>query len=163
MSPAGGRRVDEVAHESVDAHRAGRPEQRDLVPRQIAVAQQAEADGVVDVVVDVGDAVDDAHDPPLERLRLLVARVREDAVADLVREVEPSGDDERLLVVAEVPAGVLVQGDCPEPPRPACPNGVWPMSWPRPIASTRSSLSRSARATTREIADVSRVCVMRVR
>ena len=35
---------------------------------------------------------------------------------------------------------------------PACPNGVCPVSWPRPIASTRSSLSLSARATTREIA-----------
>ena len=46
---------------------------------------------------------------------------------------------------------------------PACPNGVWPMSWPSPIASTRSSFSRSARATTREIADVSSVCVIRVR
>ncbi len=46
---------------------------------------------------------------------------------------------------------------------PACPNGGWPTSWPRPIASVRSSLSRSARATTREIAVVSSVCVMRVR
>ena len=46
---------------------------------------------------------------------------------------------------------------------PACPNGVWPVSWPSPIASTRSSLSRSARATTREIAVVSSVWVMRVR
>ena len=77
--------------------------------RQVVFAQQAEANGVVDVVVDVGDAVDDAHDLPLERLRLLVARVREDAVADLVREVEPASDDERVLVVPEVPPGVLVQ------------------------------------------------------
>ncbi len=88
---------------------AGRPEQLDLVARQIGFGQQAEADGVVDVVVDVRDAIDDAHDLALERLRLLLARMREDAVADLVREVEPPGDDERVLVVAEVPTGVLVE------------------------------------------------------
>ena len=43
---------------------------------------------------------------------------------------------------------------------PACPNGVCPRSWPSPIASTRSSFSRSARATPREIPVVSSVCVM---
>ena len=71
--------------------------------------EQPEANGVVDVVVDVRDAVDDAHDLPLERRRLLIARVREDAVAHFVREVEPASDDERVLVMAEVPAGVRVQ------------------------------------------------------
>ena len=46
---------------------------------------------------------------------------------------------------------------------PAWPNGVWPRSCPSPIASVRSSFSASARATTREIAVVSSVCVIRVR
>ena len=57
---------------------AGRP--RSSIPKRMRV---------VDVVVDVGDAVDDADDLPLERVRLAVAGVREDAVADLVRQVQP--------------------------------------------------------------------------
>ena len=71
--------------------------------RQVGLGEDPVADRVVDVVVDVRDAIDDAHDLALERLRLLRARVREDAVADLVREVEPSRDPQRLLVVAEPP------------------------------------------------------------
>ena len=46
---------------------------------------------------------------------------------------------------------------------PVWPNGGCPRSWPRPIASTRSSFRPSARATPREIPVVSSVCVMRVR
>ena len=46
---------------------------------------------------------------------------------------------------------------------PVWPNGVWPVSWPSPIASVRSSFSLSARATPRAIAVVSSVCVIRVR
>ena len=88
MSPALGGGVHEVAHESVDPRRAGRPEDLDLVARQVVFAEEAEADGVVDVVVDVRDAVDDAHDLPFERLRLPIARVREDPVADLAGQVE---------------------------------------------------------------------------
>ena len=42
-----------------------------------------------------------ADDPSLERLRIAVAGVGEDAVDDLEREVEPAGDLRRLLVVAE--------------------------------------------------------------
>src|SRR3954452_7904130 len=43
------------------------------------------------------------------------------------------------------------------------PNGAWPRSCPRPIASTRSSFRRSARATVREIWVTSSVWVRRVR
>ena len=46
---------------------------------------------------------------------------------------------------------------------PAWPNGGWPMSWARAMASVRSSLSRSRRATVRAICVTSRVCVSRVR
>ena len=46
---------------------------------------------------------------------------------------------------------------------PACPNGGWPRSWPSAIASVRSSLSRSARATVREMPTTSSVWVSRVR
>ena len=44
---------------------------------------------------------------PSRRLRLLLAGVREDAVSDLVRQVEPLGDAQRLLVVAEAAAEAL--------------------------------------------------------
>ena len=138
-------------------------EQLDLGPRQVGLGEDPVANRVVDVVVDVRDAVDDAHDLALERLRLLRARVREDAVADLVREVEPrarSASDCSLWRKRRPNAALSASSSACSP---ACPNGVWPVSWPRPIASTRSSLRRSARATTREIAVVSSVCVMRVR
>ena len=75
------------------------------------------ADGVVDVVVDVGDAVHDAHDPPLQRPRLgRAAGVARDAVADLLGEVQPGAvalealdDAQRVLVVAKAPAEALAQ------------------------------------------------------
>ena len=73
-------------------------------PRQEPVAQR-----VVDVVVDVRDAVDEPDDLPLERRRLLLAGVREDPVADLVREVQRARDPERLLVVPEAPPEALAQ------------------------------------------------------
>ena len=143
--------------------RAGRRAARS--PRAAArpSLEDPEADRVVDVVVDVRDAVDDADDLALERRRLAPAGVREDAVAHLPGQVQRARRCERLLVVAEPRAR-----SAPAAPRrarssPACPNGGWPMSCPRPIASTRSSFSRSARATPREIAVVSSVCVMRVR
>ena len=83
------------------------PEDGDLVVRQIVLGEQPVAHGVVDVVVDVRDPIDEAHDLPLERLRLALARVREDPVADLVGEVERARDPERLLVVPEAPAEAL--------------------------------------------------------
>ena len=70
----GGRVGDDVADQGVDPGRAGRPEQLDLLARQVAGPQDAGAQGVVDVVVDVGDAVDQLDDPPLEGRRLARAR-----------------------------------------------------------------------------------------
>ena len=139
--------------------RAGRAEHLDLVARQVALFEDAVADRVVDVVVDVGDAVDDAHDLALERLRLARAGVREDAVDDFVVRLSRCRDARRLLVVAET----AVAQSSSSAASPAWPNGGWPMSCPSPIASARSSFSRSARATTRAIPVVSSVCVMRVR
>src|SRR5581483_4590213 len=101
--------LDQIVDEAVDARGAGRAEQLDLGSRQVALAEQAEADRVVDVVVDVGNAVDDADDLALERRRLAAAGVREDAVADLGGEVEALGNPERLLVVAERPPDALPQ------------------------------------------------------
>ena len=77
--------------------------------RQVVLVEEPVPHRVVDVVVDVRDAVDEPHDLALERLRLALAGVREDPVADLVREVERARDAERLLVVAEAPAEALLQ------------------------------------------------------
>ena len=89
------------------------PEERDLVDREVVLREQPVAHRVVDVVVDVGDAVDDPDDLALLRRRLLRAGMREDPVADLVREVEASGDPVGLLVVpeaaAEAPSQRLVE------------------------------------------------------
>ena len=74
------------------------------------------ARGVVDVVVDVREAVDEADDAALERLRLLRAGVLENAVAHLPRQVEaaavalePLDDAQRVLVVAEAAETALAQ------------------------------------------------------
>src|SRR5690349_6274131 len=98
-----------AVHRRVDAIGAPLAEQLDLVLGQIRGIEDAEADGVVDVVVDVGDTVDDADDLALERRRLLLAGMREDAVAYLGREVERFRDLQRMLVVAETTAEMLLQ------------------------------------------------------
>src|SRR5690349_10673147 len=111
-----GGRLDEVVHERVDPAGAGVAERCDLLLRQVGHAEDAGADRVVDVVVDVRDAVDDADDLALERLRLDVAGVLEDAVAYLPREVEAApvalemlDDAQRVLVVAESAPTALAQ------------------------------------------------------
>ena len=65
-------------------------------------------------MVDVRDAVDDAHDLALERLRLDRAGVLEDAVAHLPRQVEAAAvalealdDAQRVLVVTKAAAAAL--------------------------------------------------------
>jgi hypothetical protein len=60
-------------------------------------------------VVDVGDTVDDAHDLSFERCRLARAGVREDAVADLLGQVQLPRDPLGLLVVAEAAPEGLAQ------------------------------------------------------
>ena len=85
IAPASRRVLDEIVDERVDAVRAGVAEHGDRVARQVGLAQDARADRVVDVVVDVGDAVDDPDDAALQRPRRLGAPgVAEDAVADVV-------------------------------------------------------------------------------
>ena len=68
------------------------PEDRDLLVREVVLGEQPVAHGVVDVVVDVRDAIDEPHDLPLEGLGLPLARVRKDAVAHLRGEVERARD-----------------------------------------------------------------------
>ena len=78
------RRVDEIVDEAIDALGPGRAEELDLGVWEIGLGEDPVPDCVVDVVVDVRDPIDDADDLALERLGLLHARMREDAVAHLV-------------------------------------------------------------------------------
>ena len=116
MSPAGLRALDDVADEGVDPGRSGGAEQIDLMGREILGAEDPRAQGVVDVVVDVGDPVDELDDPPLQSRRLARARVVEDAVAHLLGQVEPApvalqhlDHPQRVLVVLEARAAALAQ------------------------------------------------------
>ena len=100
------------SNERVDAPRAAGPEHGDRSRRQLALPEQPGADGVVDVVIDVGHPVDHAHDPPLQRpRRRRPAGVMRDPLADLLGEVQAQAvtlelldDPKRVLVVPEVPA-----------------------------------------------------------
>src|SRR5262249_5844549 len=103
------RRLHEVVNKPVDSRSAGRTEPLDLLVREVGLLEQPVAERVVDVVVDVGDPVDDADDLPLERLRLGRPGMGEDARTDLVREVEPARDPIRLLVVAEAASEALAE------------------------------------------------------
>ena len=86
-------------------------------------------DGVVDVVVDVGEPVDEPDDPALERLGLLRAGVLEDSVAYLPRQIEPAAlaleafdDAQRVLVVAKA-ARPRSRSNSSSASSPAWPNG----------------------------------------
>ena len=88
---AGGlRMLDQVVHQPVDPRRAGAAQDGYGLRGQRPLRQDAGAHGVVDVVVDIGHAIHQPHDPPLERGRGLRApRMAEDAVAHLLGQVEP--------------------------------------------------------------------------
>src|SRR5204862_1104269 len=109
---AGRRRaLDEVGYERVDSPRAALAEKRDLLLGELFRSEEAGPKGVVDVVVDVSDAVDQADDFSFECPRVLQPGVVEDPVSNLRCEVEATPvaleqfhDSERLLVVAEMPA-----------------------------------------------------------
>ena len=84
---------------------------------QVALAEHAGAQRVVDVVVDVGDAVDQPHDAALERGRQVRARCgagcrrarRSDRFRPLAVALQHVDDAQRVLVVAEAAAEALVQ------------------------------------------------------
>ena len=108
--------LEQVDHQGLDPLRPGGPEQVDLGDREVLEGQHAGPDGVVDVVVDVGDPVDEPHDPALQRGGRLGPGVAQDAVTDRPGEVqplEPVDHAQRVLVVAKgpppAPAHRLVQ------------------------------------------------------
>jgi hypothetical protein len=102
--------------ECVDPARACVSEQLDGVRRQLGRFQDAGTNRVVDVVIDVRNAIDDPDDLPLERFGLGVARVLQDPVTDFPGEVEPAtvafeevDDAQRVLVVTERKIKALAQ------------------------------------------------------
>src|SRR6185503_10138568 len=102
-----------------DARRRRGAQRRDEIARQVLRLQQPRPRRIVDVVVDVGDEIGDAHDLPFDRRRAqrgrhadrragLALRVLGDAVAHFPREVESLAvvlelvdDAQALLVVVE--------------------------------------------------------------
>src|SRR3546814_7904380 len=111
------RLLDDVPSKDVDPRRAGLADHIDGAPRQILLVESTGTNRVVDVVVDVRHAIDDPHDPSLERSRCRrAARVAHDAVADIFGQVETAtvaleqiDDPQRMLVVPEIAAKPLLQ------------------------------------------------------
>ena len=109
--------VDDVGHEGGDPR--ARRGAEDLVGAfgQVVGGDDAGANRVVDVVVEIGQAVGDLHDlaferpgdaPPFSRDALAQLRMLEDAVADLLREIQAAAvlfedldHPHALLVVAK--------------------------------------------------------------
>ena len=109
--------LDHVVHERVYARRARATQHGDRLSGELLLSQQARAHGVVDVVIDVSDAVDHPHDPALERLRLRgAARVAQDSLTHLLGEIqafavplEVLDDAQRVLVVAKARSKACLQ------------------------------------------------------
>ena len=126
--------LDDVTDERVDPVRPGRAEQLDLSARQIGGLENPRPQRIVDVVVDVGDAVDQLDDPPLQSCRLARAGVVEDAVAHLFCEVEPRPS--RSSASTTRSEWTLCLNSAPQRSRsavssassPAWPKGGWPRS-----------------------------------
>ena len=115
---AGARGVlDEIVDERVDPPRPGVSEDLDRLAGEVGNGDHPGAQGVVDVVVDVGDPVDQADDLALERGRLgRAAGVADDPVAHRERQVEAVAvalervdDPQRVLVVQKRGAEALAQ------------------------------------------------------
>ena len=159
-------RLNHGADHGVDTDPAVGTQHGPDIKRQVVVCEDAAADGVVHVVVDIGDLVRNAHNLPLQRPRIEAAGVAEHGVEHLVCQVESPA---RLFQRRRNPHALFVVGipqraDAAQRPlSPACPNGVCPRSCPSAAASTRSSFRRSARAIVRPICATSSVCVSRVR
>ena len=151
-------RLDQVVHERVDplARRSRRARAISSAGRSPSLEQPV-ADRVVDVVVDVGDAIDDADDLALVRLGLALAGVREDPVAHLVGQVQPLGDPQRLLVVAEAARRNAPAAPRRAPPRRRARTACGPCRG-RARSPRRDPRSAAARARRRGRCRSSRAC-----
>ena len=154
--------------------------------RSCSSVDQAGAQAVVEIVIVVGDLVGEVGDLRFERgcrrwmkrspsspssRALLQRAVLEDALARFERQVRARGSSRSALRARRRRAATAgcarsrrssrmhaLSASCP-----AWPNGVWPRSCARQIASASVSFSRSARAIVRAICATSIECVSRVR
>ena len=107
-------------------------------------------DGVVDIVVDIGDLIRESGRCCPSRVDGLPGcPVVQDPVPHLPGQVQSLS---LLLQHLHHPDALLIVGKA-RPDRshskshsPECPKGVWPRSWPRAMASVRLSFSRRALA-----------------
>ena len=104
---------DDVREDGVDAHAVALAHALAHDGGHVLRLHDAAAHGVVEVVIDVGHAVGQAHDVGLERAARLPGRVVEDADARLVAEVQAAAvaldavdDAQALLIVPEADAGI---------------------------------------------------------
>ena len=104
---------DDVREDGVDAHAVALAHALAHDGGHVLRLHDAAAHGVIEVVVDVGHAVCQAHHVGLERAARLPGRVVEDADARLVAEVQAAAvaldavdDAQALLIVPEADAGV---------------------------------------------------------
>ena len=79
----------DIAHHRIDAAAVRIAQHGEQTRRQLGKLQVAAADRIVDIMVEIGDAVAEAHYAALQRLRLLRPAVAEDAVARFLRQVQP--------------------------------------------------------------------------
>ena len=105
-----------VGHQSGDALRVGIAQHLRRLQRDVHGVDDAPPQGVLDVVVDIGDQVGQAHRLPLQRLGLGPLGVADDAVAHLPGQVQPLAvflqplhHPQGLLIVGKAPGHDLVQ------------------------------------------------------
>ena len=112
--------ADGVADQGVDPVPVAVAQHIGDVDGDIVVGENARPDGVVNVVVDVGDLVGATHGLPLQRLRPVIPGVTQNAHADFIGQVQPLTvlfqnvhHSQALLIVAERLAKALAQNVLP--------------------------------------------------
>ena len=87
--PASRRMLDHIPHQGVDALLVGPSQKADALFRQIIYRNDTAADGIVNVMIDVGDTVAGLHHLPFQGERRDGTGVVEDAVPDFFCKIQP--------------------------------------------------------------------------
>ena len=97
-----------ILNQRIDAAAVAFAEHGGNAVRYIAFRKHLRAHGIVNIMVEIGDAVGIANDLPLQRFRQLVARMAEDAAPRFIAEIQPHAvvfqlvhNAKRLLVMAK--------------------------------------------------------------
>ena len=155
---------DDIEDDRIDAPAVAVAERADAVRRQVRLRDDAGADGVVDIVVEVGDAVRHGDDLALERGRRAAALVVQDAVAHLEGQVEPLPAVFQKAHHAQALHVVLkaARHELREHVLAAVAKGRVPEVVPERDGLRQILVERSAREIVRAICATSSVCVRRV-